>query len=114
MPTCPSPTTVMPKRGPWKVDHDPFTLPLGCNGAYGVSGTKRHRRQEEPSCAACLASEAHYQREYRRGQPKPKALKPCGTWAAAQRHRKNGERLDMACVAAESAYKQERRKLAAA
>ncbi|WNN96004.1 hypothetical protein SEA_HIRKO_54 [Arthrobacter phage Hirko] len=96
----------MPKRGPWRLDHNPFARPLGCNGAYGVSGARRHRRQGTATCAACLASEAHYQREYRRGQPKPKALKPCGTWAAAQRHRVKGERLDMACVAAESEYKQ--------
>jgi hypothetical protein len=105
----------MPKRGPWDLTHDPEARPLGCNGAYGVSGAHRHRRRDEDTCGACLASEAHYQREYRRGQPKPKALKPCGTWAAAQRHRKKGEMpLDFACRLAESVYKQERRERNAA
>ena len=99
----------MPRRGPWDLTHDPEARPVGCNGAYGVSGAHRHRREGTETCAKCLASEAHYQREYRRGQPKPKALKPCGTWAAAQRHRKKREPLDFACRLAESEYKQERR-----
>jgi hypothetical protein len=102
------------KRGPWDLSHDPAARPLGCNGAYGVSGARRHRRRKEDTCAACLASEAHYQREYRRGQPKPRVLRPCGTWAAAQRHRIKDERLDMACVIAESAYKNELRERNAA
>lgn len=96
----------MPKRGPWRLDHDPEARPLGCNGAYGVSGARRHKRRGESACRACLDSAAHYLREYRRGQPKPRVLKPCGTWGAAQRHRVKGERLDMACVEAESVYKQ--------
>jgi hypothetical protein len=102
----------MPKRGPWDLTHDPAARPLGCNGAYGVSGAHKHRRQGEDTCPPCLASEAHYQREYRRGQPKPKALKPCGTWAAAQRHRKRREPLDFDCRLAESVYKQGRREAA--
>jgi hypothetical protein len=102
----------MPKRGPWKLDHDPEARPIGCNDAYGTSGATRHRRRGEQACQKCLDSAAHYLREYRRGQPKPRALKPCGTWAAAQRHRIKGEDLDFACRLAESKYKAELREKA--
>jgi len=105
----PTPATKVPKRGPWRLDHNPESRPIGCNNAYGTSGATRHRRRGEQACQKCLDSAAHYLREYRRGQPKPRALKPCGTWAAAQRHRVKGERLDMACVEAEAAYKAELR-----
>lgn len=102
------------RPGPWQMSHDPEARPLGCNGAYGVSGAHRHRRRDETTCTDCLASEAHYMREYRRGQPKPKILKPCGTWAAAQRHRKKREPLDFACRLAESKYKKAMRERAEA
>jgi hypothetical protein len=36
-----------------------------------------------------------------------RAVKPCGTYAAAQRHRRNGEDLCDVCVAAERKYNRE-------
>jgi hypothetical protein len=89
---------------PWRTDHDPEARPLGCNGAYGPSGRKRHARRGEPNCQACKDSDAHYARELRRGQHLPRYINPCGTPAAARRHRYNDEPVDLACADAEAAY----------
>lgn len=89
--------------------HDPEARPIGCNGKYGPSGYKTHRRRGEPSCKKCSASKNHYQREYMRGQTYPHRLRPCGSKAAAVRHRKRGEDLDFACRVAEAADNARRR-----
>jgi hypothetical protein len=93
----------------WKLDHDPETRPLGCNGRYGNSGGTAHRKRGETACDQCKASAAHYRRERTRGGIKPRKLKPCGTWAAAARHRHHNEPLDFACYLAEAAKEQARR-----
>ena len=93
----------------WNLNHNPLAHPLGCNGKYGQSGSKQHYKAGEKACAKCRASQRHYMRELRRGQPKPRRLKPCGTWAAASRHRAKGESLDFACRVAEANYQQQRR-----
>lgn len=89
--------------------HDPEAKPIGCNGKYGQSGYKTHRRRGEDVCSKCNRSKNHYQREVRRGQTYPHRLRPCGTKAAAVRHRKLGEALDFACRVAEAADNAERR-----
>lgn len=94
---------------PWKKDHDPEARPLGCNGKYGASGTQAHKRKGQKACARCRKSEAHYQREYRRGAFKRKPLKPCGTPAAGHRHRARGEEIDLACRVALAREQQELR-----
>ncbi|QPK40190.1 hypothetical protein SEA_JINKIES_59 [Arthrobacter phage Jinkies] len=93
----------MPKN--WRVEHDPFERPLGCNGKYGTSGSKAHRYRGEPTCDKCRASETHYGREYRRGQGLGRPIYPCGTWQAAARHNRRGEPLDFPCRAARSRYR---------
>jgi len=94
----------------WRLDHDPFARPLGCNGKYGGSGRKLHARKGTPTCDKCRESNAHYQREFRRGQPLPRPKpKPCGTMAAAHRHREAGEKPCLACYAAEAKHHQELR-----
>jgi hypothetical protein len=94
---------VSPKN--WKRDHDPEAQPLGCNGKYGGSGRKMHQRAGTPTCHKCRASNSHYQREFRRGQPAPRPRpKPCGTMAAAHRHREAGEKPCLDCYAAEAKY----------
>jgi hypothetical protein len=95
----------------WQTQHDPEARPLGCNGKYGCSGRKRHQRQASPVCHECLASEAHYKREVRRGQKLGRRLHPCGTPAAARRHRYDNEPLDIPCQLAEAAYHKELREL---
>ena len=94
----------------WRLDHDPFARPLGCNGKYGGSGRKLHARRGTPTCDKCRESNAHYQREHRRGQPtpRPKPL-PCGTMAAARRHRERGEKPCLECYGAEARYHAELR-----
>ena len=92
----------MPKN--WKQDHDPFARPLGCNGKYGTSGTKKHRRQNQTPCAACKASEAHYACELRRGQGSPRLIQPCGTNAAYKRHTTRGEKPCFKCAVARAEY----------
>lgn len=89
--------------------HDPLARPLGCNGKYGQSAYKMHRRAGTEPCKRDLVSQAHYKREFHRGNGKPRRLKPCGTWAAASRHRRNNEPLDFACSVAEAQYQQSRR-----
>lgn len=93
----------------WKLDHDPTARPLGCNGRWGNSGRSAHTKRQEPPCAACLASSAHYAREHRRGAIKPRTLEPCGTHAAAERHRIKGEPIDMACRLADANKSQDYR-----
>jgi hypothetical protein len=89
----------------WKLDHDPEQRPLGCNGRYGGSGRKMHFRNGTPTCDRCKASNAHYQREHRRGQPNPRPKpQPCGTMAAAHRHREAGEKPCLDCYTAEAKY----------
>lgn len=90
----------------WNTAHNPNVRPLGCNGKYGASGYKAHKRRGTAVCGRCLTSQRHYRAEVRRGQPKPRRLKPCGTWAAAARHRHNNEPLDFACSVAEAEYQQ--------
>jgi hypothetical protein len=89
--------------------HVPEIRPLGCNGKYGDSGSRRHQRAGEPSCEKCTASSNHYRREVRRGRPRPRTLRPCGTRAAASRHRYNNEPLDFACRLAEARGEARRR-----
>lgn len=93
----------------WDYSHSPEVRPLGCNGKYGNSGRARHQRRGEAPCSRCTASANHYRRELRRGQPKPRTLRPCGTPAAASRHRYHGEPLDFACRLAEARQRAERR-----
>ena len=89
----------------WKLDHNPDARPLGCNGRYGGSGRKKHFRNGTPTCQACRESNAHYQREHRRGQPTPRPKpQPCGTMAAAHRHRQRGEKPCLPCYTAEAKY----------
>ena len=92
----------MPKN--WKPDHDPFTRPLGCNGKYGTSGSKKHRRNNQAPCDPCKASEAHYACELRRGQGLPRHINPCGTNAAYKRHLEHGEPIDFTCRVGRSNY----------
>lgn len=92
----------MPKN--WDTSHDPDARPLGCNGAYGTSGAKAHRRKGQATCDQCRASEAHYARELRRGQGLPRPLHPCGTPAAYKRHKERGEPIDFACRVGRSRY----------
>ena len=96
----------MPKN--WMLDHNPLERPHGCNGKYGTSGSKRHRRQGETPCDDCKASEAHYARELRRGQGLHRPLAPCGTNAAHKRHTLRGEPIDFACRLARANYKAKR------
>lgn len=91
----------------WDLKHDPFKRPLGCNGKYGNSGLVKHRRQGTTPCAKCRKSSNHYRRELKRGEPAPRKLRPCGTYAAAHRHLQNGEKLDFKCKLAYSKYRQE-------
>jgi len=94
----------------WRLDHDPENRPLGCNGRYGGSGRKKHFRAGTPTCDACKASNAHYQREFRRGQPNPRPKpQPCGTNAAAHRHREAGEKPCLPCYNAEAKYHKQNR-----
>lgn len=86
----------------WNFEHDPEARPIGCNGRYGRSGESKHLHHGEKACEDCLASRRHYERERRRGQKYPRALRPCGTKAAAERHRNNGEEIDLACRLAEA------------
>lgn len=95
---------------PWKLSHNPEKRPLGCNGKYGQSGGRTHRRRGEKVCAKCRKSGAHYQRERRRGAGAvPKPLRPCGTPAAANRHKRRGEEIDFACRVALAKEQQDRR-----
>lgn len=91
--------------GQWRLDHDPFARPLGCNAKYGVSGTQRHQKAATPPCRRCLDSSAHYRRERRRGGLKPRTPQPCGTPAAAHRHRANNEPPCFKCRVAEARYR---------
>jgi hypothetical protein len=84
----------------WRLDHNPAARPLGCNGRYGKSGADGHRRRGEKVCRRCANSANHYAREVRRKAIKPRALKPCGTNAAAERHRAKGEELCLPCKVA--------------
>ena len=94
----------------WRLDHDPYARPLGCNGKYGGSGRKLHERARTPNCDQCRASNAHYQREHRRGQPTPRPTpQPCGTMAAAHRHRERGEKPCQDCYTAEAKHHAELR-----
>jgi hypothetical protein len=97
----------MPKN--WDLSHDPEARPLGCNGKYGTSGYKAHRRRGNEPCTRCKASLAHYARELRRGQGTPKQLHPCGTPAAYKRHADRGEPIDFACRVGRSNYLAEQR-----
>jgi hypothetical protein len=97
----------MPKN--WKLDHDPEARPLGCNGKYGTSGSKAHRRRGHNPCTWCKASEAHYARELRRGQGLPRPLHPCGTNAAYKRHLDLGEDPCFKCRVGRSHYHAEQR-----
>lgn len=94
----------------WKLDHDPTSRPLGCNGKYGDSGRKLHRRKGEEICSDCRESANHVVRERRRGSPSPRRINPCGTAAAARRHRLRGEPVDLLCRAAEANYHAENRR----
>ena len=82
------------------MDHNPTARPLGCNGKYGNSGARAHLRRGEKVCRRCANSRNHYAREHRRKAIKPRALKPCGTNAAAERHRAKGEELCLPCKVA--------------
>ena len=94
----------------WDLTHDPEARPLGCDGKYGGSGRKKHQRNRTPNCDQCRASNNHYQREFRRGQPKPRPVpQPCGTMAAAHRHREAGEKPCLECYGAEAKYHQQLR-----
>lgn len=93
----------------WRMDHNPFARPIGCNGKYGVSGVQRHRKAGTEQCKRCRESAAHYRREMRRGGITPRKPQPCGTPAAAHRHRANGEPVDFACHVAEANYRAELR-----
>jgi len=95
---------------PWRLDHDPFTRPLGCNGRPGDSGRKVHKRRGEPICPKCQEAGNHAVRERRRGSPCPRRLNPCGTPAAARRHRYKGEPVDLLCRAAEANYHADHRR----
>lgn len=101
----------MTARAGWLQSHDPEARPLGCAGTYGTGGAKAHRRKGEPVCDQCRASEAHYAREYRRGQGSPRRKYGCGTWQAYCQHVRNSEPRDFAC---RIAYNQYRKQLAAA
>jgi len=93
----------MPKN--WDRTHNPEARPLGCNGKYGTGGAKAHRRRGEPVCDACRASEAHYGREYRRGQGTRRLKYGCGTWQRHEQHRRKGEPIDLPCRLAYNAYR---------
>lgn len=88
----------------WRLDHDPTKRPNGCNGKPGDSGRNRHKRRNEPTCQQCREAANHANRERRRGQPLPRPLHPCGTFAAATRHRNKNERLCIPCQIAEAKY----------
>jgi hypothetical protein len=88
----------------WRLDHDPENRPLGCNGKYGDSGRKVHRRRGEDICDKCRQSANHVVRERRRGSPNPQRINPCGTPAAARRHRLHGEKPCLDCYTAEAQY----------
>lgn len=95
---------------PWKLSHNPSSRPLGCNGKYGQSGARLHRRRGEKVCKRCSKSGAHYQRERRRGEFQgPPPLRPCGTPSAAARHKSRGEPIDLACRLALAKQQQELR-----
>lgn len=81
----------------WDLSHNPDKHPLGCNGKYGKGGVNKHQREGTPSCRKCKDSANHYWREKKRGHPKPRILKPCGTEAGAHRHRRKGEPVCFAC-----------------
>lgn len=93
----------------WDFTHNPNRLPKGCNGRYGQSGYRRHKKAGTKVCARCRASKNHYQREVHRGERYPLRPQPCGTKAAAVRHRSKGEALDLACRVAEAKEIQTRR-----
>lgn len=96
----------------WKA-HNPHARPLGCNGKYGSSGYKAHKRKNTRVCGRCRVSAAHYMRERRRGGllPHKPLPKHCGTMPGVAGHRQAGEPLDFACKLAEANYKADRRKL---
>ena len=93
----------------WRLDHDPEQRPLGCNGRYGDSGRKAHRRKGEDICGLCREAANHVVRERRRGQPNPRPLSPCGTPAAARRHRLHGQKPCLPCYNAEAKYHKQNR-----
>lgn len=94
----------MASKPRWRLDHDPFARPLGCNGKYGVSGVQRHAADGTETCKFCRETYNHYKREQRRGGIKPRTPKPCGTYAAVDRHQRRGEPLDFACRVARARY----------
>lgn len=99
----------MQRNKTWLYSHKPDRKPKGCNGKYGQSGYKAHKRKGTKVCRKCSSSKAHYQRELRRGEKFPRKLEPCGTKAAAVRHRAKGELpLDLACRVAEAKEKADR------
>jgi len=92
----------------WDFSHNPGARPLGCNGKYGDSGYKKHKRAGEDACGRCLKSKAHNLRERRRGAGRiPRPLHPCGTPAAARGHYRHNEPLDLACKVAHTNYQTE-------
>ena len=91
-----------------KKRHDPYARPLGCNGKYGASGTRAHKRRGEPPCPACSESNGHYVYETKHGGRRPRKLQPCGTNAAAMRHRRKNEPLCFACQVAQARDRNER------
>lgn len=100
----------MPSKLRWRLDHNPFEQPLGCNGKPGRSGANRHRHIGEKPCRTCKDAENHWVREKRRGGTKKgRKVHPCGTYGAAQRHEVNKEPLDFACRVARSKYQAELR-----
>lgn len=98
--------------------HDPEARPLGCNGKYGQSGARRHKRHGTEICDLCRASAAHFGRAVRRGDHVPRAQsnwdlthnperRPVGCngrygKSGADKHRYNGEKVCAKCRASQN------------
>jgi hypothetical protein len=105
-------TRAIPSQQRWDLNHKPGRRPLGCNGKYGQSGYKAHKRKAQKVCPRCRSSLNHWRREKARGGIKPTLPQPCGTHAAYERHRAAGLRgaeIDLACRVAEANYRAELR-----
>lgn len=103
--------------------HDPEARPLGCNGKYGRSGQKRHKRGGTEVCEPCRLSYNHYWRAYRRGDIEKQeisrwdlthnpARRPLGCngrygKSGADTHRRHGQAVCKRCRASQNHYNRE-------